>query len=919
MPGHFTHVYTARRLADWLEKQDRFNPNDSDQTVPGLGALTGGNSGLTPQRCGELMKKWPKYTNVGAIGPDLFFFCQDYSGAPFAESPYACDTLMLAMAVYYWVDKAKDEDWEPLLVILAEVDQTFAQVVRMLIKLQKAWQDFVQVWDATIGPVVSAAEAVLDGLTGGVISAVGGAISEFATALTQIVEQELVSYKDVFSWFSLKMRTGYDEHAFLWSDMLHYRKTNQMAANLLAEAQRQFGEDHDQDKLEQFQAFALGWIAHIGTDVIAHSYVNEQAGGPFRTHWQRHHLVENHIDAWNYRQARADGKGGLPGDDLAANDVYPDLSRSAFVYAVALDEEHPNGWDRPATLPADRDAAKKAVDQDGEMPAWLAEGIVRALMATYDEEGETVPTNLAGSDFANGLGTVKSGLETLLNVAGVNLNRPIDDIIAQVAPAPGFTVPKGFPLPWEVQVSYRFMISYYRLAFWGGFDLDKPRMPSVIEWPPASDLSDLASAPDFSGVNSDDPLEDICAAILALLQWLVKEVAAVVKLVADIVKAIVSPLTYPIRWALYQLAMLAWDMVNTAHDMLAHLGFVLPHGELRYPDDGELRQPNEIDKALIQLGNTVDAAFQQALADAVDPFGFLDEDPNLLVPQPNPRTERYPFFPVRPVQDSVNDADEYRRPWAYPSVSVRGDHTTRYDTPTELSDVVNELKALNVDARISTEIVRILGRTAGTVSGPYPHGALPHEVLFRTDKPVSPAERQMYEHAATPAHTDVVNEQVIGRTPDRDHSPLGDPIPFSAYLMGRIVDPAAGAVSDFNLDADRGYGYRCWDWIRGDAMDKDPRGDGYHLPVDPPEGSPRWGGAEPPNQGLVMLRYLAPEIRVPVPGPVPGPIPGPTPGAGPAPAPGAEPAGAGGAAAQEPWTPGEDPNSYTIWTGRPTK
>src|SRR6185312_137000 len=104
-----------------------------------------------------------------------------------------------------------------------------------------------------------------------------------------------------------------------------------------------------------------------------------------------------------------------------------------------------------------------------------------------------------------------------------------------------------------------------RLAFWGGFDLDKPRMPSVIEWPPASDLSDLASAPDLSGVNSDDPLEDICAAILAFLQWLVKEVAAVVTLVADIVKAIISPLTYPIRWALYQLAMFAWDMVNTAH------------------------------------------------------------------------------------------------------------------------------------------------------------------------------------------------------------------------------------------------------------------------------------------------------------------------------------------------------------------
>jgi hypothetical protein len=89
---------------------------------------------------------------------------------------------------------------------------------------------------------------------------------------------------------------------------------------------------------------SCGGICHLGTDVIAHSFVNEQAGGPFRTHWQRHHLVENHIDAWNYRQAGAGGT--LVPDDLAATEVYPDLGRSAFVYAVALDDEYPNGWER---------------------------------------------------------------------------------------------------------------------------------------------------------------------------------------------------------------------------------------------------------------------------------------------------------------------------------------------------------------------------------------------------------------------------------------------------------------------------------------------------------------------------------------------------------------------------------------------
>ena len=102
-------------------------------------------------------------------------------------------------------------------------------------------------------------------------------------ALEQVAIQELATFEDVFSWFALKMRVGWDEKAFVWSDMLHYRRTNQMAHALLEEAQRQFQQNGDETKFAQFQAFALGWICHIGTDVIDHSFVNEQCGGPFRT------------------------------------------------------------------------------------------------------------------------------------------------------------------------------------------------------------------------------------------------------------------------------------------------------------------------------------------------------------------------------------------------------------------------------------------------------------------------------------------------------------------------------------------------------------------------------------------------------------------------------------------------------------
>lgn len=902
MPGHFTHIYTQRRVAAWLAEQSSFNPDDaaSDTGQPAE-QMTGGFLGIDPKRASEVMTAWPTFAAVGAIGPDLFFFCQDYSSGPLAEFPFQDDLLMLAMRVAYWIDETRDEHWEPLLVLLAEVNQTFASIVRVLLRLEEKWQKFVDGWESTVGPLVSAADAVLDSLVPGVVSAATSVISELVDGLEQVAIEELTTFTDVFSWFSLKMRVGWDEKSFVWSDMLHYRKTNQMARALLEEAQRQFEQNGDETQFAQFQAFALGWVCHVGTDVIDHSFVNEQCGGPFRTHWQRHHLVENHIDAWNYRQAGTvhGQRGTLPADDIAADDIYPDAGVSALQFAVALDPAHsqahntsnaskygwqqvPDGWVRPDTLPGAAADAKSAVDVDGDLPDWLAEGIVRALIATYHDGGPE-PQNLGGGAFQAGSSTVLGLLQSLLDTAGVNLNQPLDQLVAEIAPTPSFDVPAGYPLPWEVQVSYRFMITYYKFAFWSSFNLDKPRKPDVINWPPASDFSDLSSAPDLSGVSSSDPIEDVCDAIMAILQWLVKELAAVTKLAADIVNALLSPATYPVRYGLWQLAMWAWDMVSTTHEIMAHTGFMLPHGQLSYSDNGELRWSNEIDQGLISLGSSIDGSFAQALADAIDPFGHLDKNPDLLIPPHNPRAQPYPFLPVRTAQlpsshklpfDHHPQLNEFRRPWGYPSQS-RNDQGLLYKTPGEESDIRAEIDfAGRSEDYGSIRQAGVLPR-AGTVSGPYPQGATPDQVMFRTGRPVSPAERAEYEQAPTPAHTDAANERLIGREPGTDHSPLGDPVQFCGYLMGQVVSPAYTYTADFNLDADRGYGYRCWDWIRSTETGNNQRGQTYLLPVVPPEGAEastwypappeQWPGAAPDgNQQPIQLQYVHGEEGGPI-------------------------------------------------------
>ncbi|MDT5188838.1 MAG: hypothetical protein QOI28_1089 [Mycobacterium sp.] len=863
MPGHFTHIYTARRVADLLA-----DPQTTSFDRAG-GALKAVAEGLSPQQCGALMHKWERFTALGAVGPDLFFFCQDYSSGPLAAAPYQDDILMLAMAAYYWGDAAKRNDYGPLLILLAEVNGTFAEIVRMLIQLQKAWQEFVAVFNRTVKKFVDEVVTVLDDLTGGLIEEFTTAITNLAHAIIQVVEMEVLTYGDIFAWFSLKMRQGWDEKSFLWSDMLHYRHTSQMAANLLAEAKRQRKAGASQDQYDQFLAYIMGWVCHIGTDVIAHSFVNEQCGGPFRTHYQRHHVIENHIDAHNYRASAAGGK--LPFDEMSANDTYPDIDRSALVFSIAIDNDHPHGWPRPATLSDDPAEAKKQLDVDGEMPDWLANGIVRAMKATYHDAKppHIEPANLGGGDFQKGLNLSEGAVRTLLDLAGVGIDRPLGELFKMIAPTPDFEVPPGYPLPWEVKVCYRFMISFYKLSFNQGFDLKKPRAPKVVIWPPASDFTDLASAPDFSGPSSGDPVDDVCNAIKAILDWIKKEVDAAIKLAGDLVKALASPFTYPLRAGLHELAMIGWNIATNAHEILAHTGFVYPHGQRLYPDNDELAVPNEIDDALITLGSTDDAAFAQALAHANDIMGNLDVGTEGLGDLRNPLAP-YPYLPVRAVQDWHHAPNEFRRPWAYPSRSRRDDGQL-YDTPLETWDVDAEMDRVQMPTVDRKFVNDRLGESKGhTVPGPYRQGDRPDSLLGSA--PGHPEHRPAYEAAYSPAITDALNEELI-RLARLPGNPLGDPIPFSSYLIGRILSDTGYPV-DFNLDADRGYGYRCWDWTRdGGYTAKSGRGQPYVQPDVAPEGATSdgnatpWYGVPPPRDTPIPVKLHYIDTSAPQPGP----------------------------------------------------
>jgi hypothetical protein len=827
MPGHFTHIYTARRVADHLLTGQ----------FPDWPQVSGELGGRDPVTCGHIMKKWEKFTALGAIGPDLFYFCQDWNNDVLGP---LSDELMLAISTYYFIDAAKEADWEPLLIILDEANSQLAALLRFLIKLQKIWQQFVDGWNATVGPIVADIENLIDGLTGGVLSQFGVVLDELKLALKTVAEEELTTFKDIFSGFDTCVQKGFGEKLFLWSDMSHYRRPSALCQAFIRQVDDLAARGR-KDESEQFLAFTLGYMTHLGTDTVAHSFVNEQCGGPYRNHPQRHHLIENHVDSWNYVQTMPGGR--LTPDPWGHTDDYPSVSMSALWFAVQMTPDHPQGQQRPVGPFADDAARDKALDVDGEMPDWMANSIVLAMMDCF-QDPEEHPQILQGDAFQS---AIDAGLLTKIfqQLTGGGLDRPFNELLNAIAPPPPFQVRKGFPLPWEIKTTYKIMYSYYRLVYNGTWELQKPKKPDFIILPPASDIENLFQPPDLSGVDSSNPIVDICEAIIALFEWVVKEIEAAVKLVGDLIKMVVSPFTYPIRLALYELAMLVWDIVTKTHEVMAHTGFFSPHPESFYPN-GELRLPNEIDMPLITLGGTADSAFLAALSDAFDPFGNLDTNPDVIGTGHSVKDPNYPYYPVlRYHTDGTTEGWEYRRPWAWPNqspVQLANAPDTLRVTPTETYNA-HQSFGEGPDAPFKP-----------LSPGPYPIGTQP-DVFFRLDAPIDAEVRAAYEQAQTPWGTDLLNMEQLARL-DLQFSPLGDPIPFSCHLIAQLANDT-GYSAQFNLDSDRGFAYLTWDWIRNDAsvpLAHGVLGLTYATPKIPPENAPGW------TQGAdaLLLKYKDP-------------------------------------------------------------
>jgi len=218
--------------------------------------------------------------------------------------------------------------------------------------------------------------------------------------------------------------------------------------------------------------------------------------------------------------------------------------------------------------------------------------------------------------------------------------------------------------------------------------------------------------------------------------------------------------------------------------------------------------PGEINAGLNTLGVAVDDGWAATVVALGTPDGGLtpatvaiDSSGDLrsgypkdaLVDPPNFITQIFStIFTAGAPPINGQYPSEFTRPWRWPGTDNQG-HTVNIEQPQSV---------------------------AGSffASGTFPPTNA--NALF-VPSPGSAEARQKFESAHNESET---NDFAAHLLPQGKH--LGDPVDYTAYVVAKLTREglAPANLANFNLDADRGYGYLTWDWLRFEGRRSVPGG-----------------------------------------------------------------------------------------------
>jgi hypothetical protein len=721
MPGWYVHMEAAHETAKRLR----------DGQIPAGFPI----SGTQARALGEHCHTWRNYLELGSLGPDLFYLLPDFKN-------------------------------------------TAGQVIRQVVTWAlDVWEvvdaEFVGKWEKWIDPITTNNSQLASQLTGGLSTQLAQVLDSLTAALLNAFKGLLAQMGDWFGVLTSGVPQGYGDDAFYWSDIFHYRRTYQFPFVLFQQAMDALDTATTAQQRQDAEAriaFAIGWMSHCATDVAGHPFTNAKSGGPYRDHWQRHHLVENHIDAQNY-------------GDRFPGPLYGEYGTSALHFRVAFRTRNDAPYNGRSDAPAyDYWTGFPAYDNSdgptgtahrhtffdldtGPLPEHLVDGLLEAMHDVYGAGGPHIllqDPQYSATD----------------PVSGQPDGRPNEDAMGQM---------------WEIV--YR----YLKMTSSDGISLRLPPPPSVFTdhsfpTPPGGGGSGIDDDPSRGADVDDDDSFTLLDLLLALFAWIVYLGQVIVWLATVLPGLIVDITTFPAREVIYWAVIVpAWNLYLLARRALVMSGFLMP-------------KPSEIATGLTTLGSDgtfdIGAALDLPLGGSIAP-PITEPSGRLHATDALGLDHAYPRGVVRDLPAAIS------RPDLVGALGLTGPMRYAADAPGE------EFKASEWIAPWRYPLTNQAGQPvaqegAGTHVGPY---------LVRTDATVllsglagDDGARSRLEGATSPEATAKELDDLL---PQDRH--LGGPIDYGVYLVGRMAAEAGNpdfSVPDFNLDSDRGYAWHCWDWDR---------------------------------------------------------------------------------------------------------
>lgn len=555
---------------------------------------------------GSVLASHPRESNLGSIGPDMIFWA-DWGGIT------------------------------PLVNAFFDFYNT----------LDLAYERLAAIWK----PIGDAIDKIMSSLSGGLTDAIQDTVAYLQgilkTAMVDLITDK-VNYFEMFLHPEFQKATPpfvpLSEKAWNWLDFLHHRGTGVFNKSLIQRAER------SRDPAQR--AYAYGWLSHVTADVVGHAYVNQAVGGPWRSHFQRHHIQENFMDVWTW------GFYHTPGVVLAAPGGSYDYESFTDLGAANLHDWINLGDDLPTSL--------------------------QALIA-----------------------------DSLYDVYHA---RPHPSLVA-------------FPGKSEINRAYQMQKRAFEVMTGKDRRLSLPKVPKVFGdmEPPTYPVSGGSGG--GSGGSGSSGGFNLLSALAAIAKFIADTLGYVAEVVLWLISKVTSPLTYPIRMALYLVQLGLYAVYRAFRWALVISGYV-------YPDADQLADP-----------------FAQQ---------FLNPSPSLMLNGP-----KLEFPPER-------------------------DHSGAFPGS------MTELKSALV--------------------GPYGHHGNNYPYWFIEGEPSDLSiESQLSQSGLSETATIEIASQLKGNAiaGKAYRGGLGSAVDFylrrAHELHKHRGDPTSMLLPDWNLDADRGYGFHCWE------------------------------------------------------------------------------------------------------------